>query len=199
MLLVGESFYYLHNFFDTIAWFADILGDESFWVIFFGQRGLSLIKRYIANDAIFVGLFLSLGRKLPTSTIGSMLISCQFPIATMLTLLTSSYNRVTEFITSLMYISIEINDDEAIYTPVDTYVKNHFNNIRDFKHVNGVTHHDPVQDNNNNVYGSEDQSLRVDLIPRESFSFVIITRPSDLIIFFFGLSDRTWQCSGSKV
>ncbi|KAI8141126.1 P-loop containing nucleoside triphosphate hydrolase protein [Fennellomyces sp. T-0311] len=147
MFVFGESFYYLHNVFDTIASFAEILGDESFWTVFFGQRGLSLIKRYIANDAIFVGLFLSLG-------------------PTLLTLFRSSYTQVTEFVSSLLYISIEINDDESIYTPIDTYVKNHFNNIKDFKHVNGVTHHDPVQDNNNNVHGSNDRSLQVDLIPQ---------------------------------
>ena len=63
MFMLDEfPLYYLHSAFDAVASFADILSDDSFWVLFLGERGLSLIKRYIANDAIFVGLFLSLGR-----------------------------------------------------------------------------------------------------------------------------------------
>ena len=64
MFVLAEfPLYYLHSILDTVASFADILTDDSFWTLFLGERGLTLIKRYIANDAIFVGLFLSLGRK----------------------------------------------------------------------------------------------------------------------------------------
>ncbi|KAI9492087.1 P-loop containing nucleoside triphosphate hydrolase protein [Zychaea mexicana] len=144
MFVFGESFHHLHNVFDTVASFVDILTDESFWTVFFGQRGLAVIKRYIANDAIFVGLFLSLG-------------------PTLLSMFQTFSTRFENFVTQLLYISIEINDDEAIYHPVYTFVKENFNDIKSFKHVNGVTHYDTVQDKTTSC---EEKTLRLNLIPQ---------------------------------
>ncbi|KAI9266549.1 P-loop containing nucleoside triphosphate hydrolase protein [Phascolomyces articulosus] len=145
MFVLSEfPLYYLHSIFDTIASFAEILTDESFWTLFFGERGLSLIKRYIANDAIFVGLFLSLG-------------------PTLLTLFQTYYSRISEFINQFFYVTVEISDDESIYHALDIYCKTHFLNIKSFNHVSGITKYDTVQDNNSNY---EKSTSRLSLIPR---------------------------------
>ncbi|KAG2225797.1 hypothetical protein INT45_007041 [Circinella minor] len=145
MFVLGDfPLYYLHSVFDTVASFADILTDDSFWVLFLGERGLSLIKRYIANDAIFVGLFLSLG-------------------PTMLTLLQSLYYNIVDFINQFFYVTVEISDDETIYQALDAYCKTHFLTIKNFKHVAGITQYDTNEDNRPH---EEPRNSRLSLIPR---------------------------------
>lgn len=53
----------LLNFFHTILGYLDGLSDEQFWQATLGERFFSLAKRIIGNDAVFVGIFLTFGRK----------------------------------------------------------------------------------------------------------------------------------------
>lgn len=54
---------YFRTFFDTAASLLETLTDDSFWISLVGERIFLLVKRYSGNDAILVGIFLSLGRK----------------------------------------------------------------------------------------------------------------------------------------
>lgn len=54
---------YFHSFFNNFAYLLETVLDESFWQLVLGQRWFGLVKRYIGNDAVMFGIFLSLGRK----------------------------------------------------------------------------------------------------------------------------------------
>lgn len=60
MLFLAE---YFHSFFNNFAYLLETVLDESFWQLVLGQRWFGLVKRYIGNDAVMFGIFLSLGRK----------------------------------------------------------------------------------------------------------------------------------------
>ncbi|KAI7886443.1 P-loop containing nucleoside triphosphate hydrolase protein [Lichtheimia hyalospora FSU 10163] len=134
---------YFHSFFNNFAFLLETLLDESFWQIILGQRWFGLVKRYIGNDAVMFGIFLSLG-------------------PTILSLFNSFFYWIKSFFDDLFHVSIEITSKQAIYGPVQEYIKQNYKQLPDFKHVSGVTMYSTIKRHNHEY---EQERVKLGLMP----------------------------------
>lgn len=125
---------YFRTFFDTAASLLETLTDDSFWISLVGERIFTLVKRYSGNDAILVGIFLSLGRKCMSSSPmhNNPYIVYLLP-ATLLSILQGCYWTIKNTLDSWLYVSVEIVEEETIFNPVQEFVKRRYRTIEEYK------------------------------------------------------------------
>ncbi|KAI7880579.1 P-loop containing nucleoside triphosphate hydrolase protein [Lichtheimia hyalospora FSU 10163] len=162
---------YFRTFFDTAASLLETLTDDTFWISLVGERVFLLVKRYSGNDAILVGIFLSLG-------------------PTLLSILQGCYWTIKNTLDSWLYVSVEIVEEETIFNPVQEFVKRRYRTIQEYKNVSGVTTYRTIRRNNRDY---DEERSRLGLVPKLGTTSKIIYKGHTLWIHRYAMSsmDRT--------
>lgn len=115
--------YYWDQFLDYVELFTN----ETFWVGLFGERAFAILKRYAGNDTILFCLFM--------------------PVMPMLLGLgKTAVESVKKLFEDFFYVSIIIDENELIYTPVDEYITKNFKGVEALRRVRGKTGYENPED-----------------------------------------------------
>lgn len=71
---------------------------------------------------------------------------------------------LTNMVNQLLYVTIEVQDSEMLYPPINKYVQENFTGVSKFKRVRGVGRYPMQMDRG---YAPNSDLLEIDLIPRK--------------------------------